>query len=83
MTTKVVQLKKTVRTSAGLCDTLFDEMDLLRNGKSDFHRASSVAKLAMTIVATKRLEIDVANMVRLGKKGTGALTAPVALGLSA
>ena len=39
------QLKVTDKTSAGLCDALFDEFDLLRNGLSDAHRASAVAKL--------------------------------------
>lgn len=50
---------RTVRTSSGLCDALFEELDLLRNGKSDAHRASAVSKLAIQIVNTKRLEMDI------------------------
>ena len=30
--------KVTEKTSAGLCDALFDEFDLLRNGLSDPHQ---------------------------------------------
>jgi len=58
----------TVRTSCGLCDALFDEFDLLRNDKSDAHRASAVAKLAIQIIATKRLEIDAAALIKGGLK---------------
>ena len=47
------QLKVTDKTSSGLCDALFDEFDLLRNGLSDPHRASAVAKLAVQIINTK------------------------------
>ena len=58
--------KMTVRTSAGLCDALFDEFDMLRNGESDAHRAAAVAKLAIQIVATKRLEIDASALIKGG-----------------
>lgn len=61
-------MKKTERTSAGLCDALFEEFDLLRNGDSDAVRASAVAKLSIQIIATKRLEIDAANMLKGGMK---------------
>ena len=59
---------KTVRTSAGLCDALFHEFDLLRNGESDAHRAAAVAKIAIQIIATKRLEIDAAALIKGGLK---------------
>lgn len=58
----------TVRTSAGLCDALFHEFDMLRNGESDAHRASAVAKIAIQIIATKRLEIDAAALIKGGLK---------------
>lgn len=57
---------KTVRTSAGLCDALFVEFDLLRNGESDVHRAGAISKLAVQIIATKRLEIDAAQLIKGG-----------------
>ena len=58
--------KYTPRTSAGLCDALFQEFDLLRNGRSDPHRASAVAKLAVQIINTKKLEIEAAAFHKAG-----------------
>lgn len=58
--------KFTERTSSGLCDALFEEFDLLRNGKSDAHRASSIAKLAVQIINTKKLEIEAAAFYKAG-----------------
>ena len=60
--------KKTLTTSAGLCDALFDELDLVRNGESDPHRASAVAKLAIQIINTKRLEMEAAIFLKDGMK---------------
>ena len=57
---------KTERTSAGLCEALFEEFDLLRSGKSDASRASSVSKLAVQIINTKRLEIEAAAFHKAG-----------------
>lgn len=48
-----------VRTSAGLRDAIFDEIDSIRNGNSNPTRANAVAKLAAGIVETVRMEIDV------------------------
>ena len=62
------QLKLTEKTSAGLCDALFDEFDLLRNGLSDSHRASAVAKLAVQIINTKKLEIEAAAFHKAGMR---------------
>ncbi len=58
--------KSTTRTSAGLCDALFDEFDMLRNGESDAHRASAISKIAIQIIATKRLEIDASALIKGG-----------------
>lgn len=58
----------TVRTSTGLCEALFDEFDMLRNGESDAHRASAIAKLAIQIIGTKRLEIEAAALIKGGLK---------------
>jgi hypothetical protein len=60
------RFKSTERTSAGLCDALFEEFDLLRNGRSDPHRAAAVAKLAVQIINTKRLEIEAAQFYKAG-----------------
>ena len=59
-------IKLTERTSSGLCDALFEEFDLLRNGLSDSHRASSVAKLAVQIINIKKLEIEAATFHKAG-----------------
>ena len=64
--TDVNKIKITEKTSAGLCDALFEEFDLLRNGLSDSHRASAVAKLAVQIINTKKLEIEAAAIHKAG-----------------
>jgi S-adenosylmethionine/arginine decarboxylase-like enzyme len=60
------KMKKTEQTSAGLCEALFEEFDLLRNDLSDAHRASSIAKLAVQIINTKKLEIEAAAFHKAG-----------------
>jgi hypothetical protein len=65
---KTVEMKVTERTSSGLCSALFEEFDLLRNGLSDASRASSVSKLAVQIINTKKLEIEAAAFARDGLK---------------
>jgi hypothetical protein len=47
------------RTSAGLRDAIFDEIDAMRNGESNPTRANAVAKLAAGIVDTVRMDIEV------------------------
>lgn len=59
-------IKLTEKTSSGLCDALFEELDLLRNNLSDGHRASAVAKLAVQIINTKKLEIEAATFHKAG-----------------
>jgi hypothetical protein len=55
------------RTSAGLRNALFDELDGIRKGTSNATRANAVAKLCMTIVETVRVEIDVAKFAEKHK----------------
>jgi hypothetical protein len=47
------------RTSSGLRDAIFDELDALRQGKSTPARANAVARLGSGIVEIVRLELDV------------------------
>ena len=61
-----MSITQTPRTSAGLCEALFQEFDALRSGTSDHHRAAAVAKLAVQIINTKRLEIDAAQFYKTG-----------------
>lgn len=48
-----------IRTSAGLRNALFDELDGIRNGTSNTARANAVAKLAGQLVETVRMELEV------------------------
>jgi hypothetical protein len=61
-------MKNTPRTSAGLCEALFQEFDCLRNGESDYQHAAAIAKLAVQIISTKRLEIEAAQFTKAGFK---------------
>lgn len=47
-----------VRTSGGLRDALFDEIDGLRNGTRKVGEAIAVAKLAAQIINAVRVEIE-------------------------
>jgi hypothetical protein len=58
--------EKTTRTSAGLCDALFAELDLLRNGDSDYKRATAVARITSQIIASKKLELETAKICEGG-----------------
>lgn len=53
-----------MRTSAGLRDVIFDEIDAIRNGSSNPTRANAIAKLATGIVETVRMEIEVQRHIR-------------------
>lgn len=74
-----------LRTSAGLRDAIFDEIDAIRNGSSNPTRANAVAKLAAGVVETVRMELEVQRHLRSHKVGdktveTNSLGAPLALG---
>jgi hypothetical protein len=49
---------KSARTSQGLRDILFDEIDQLRGENGDPQRATAVANLAKQIVNTAKVEMD-------------------------
>ncbi len=53
-----------VRTSAGLRDAIFDEIDSIRCGASNPTRANAIAKLANGVVETVRMELEVRRYVR-------------------
>lgn len=80
-TTKVSPI---ARTSAGLRDAIFDEIDAIRAGDSNPTRANAVAKLATGIVETVRMEIEVQRHLRTVKVPTDGLGnnlgTPLALG---
>jgi hypothetical protein len=74
------------RSSAGLRDAIFDEIDAIRNGTGNPTRANAVAKLAATVVETVRMELEVqryanatASQVKTSETIEG-LPRPLALG---
>lgn len=70
-----------VRTSAGLRDAIFDEIDSIRNGSSNPTRANAVAKLAAGVVETVRMELEVQKHLRSHKAVTDAPQPPNPLGM--
>ena len=66
-----------VRTSAGLRDAIFDEIDAIRGGTSNPTRANAVAKLATGIVETVRMELEVQRHLRTATKGPAVSTTPL------
>lgn len=68
-----------VRTSAGLRDAIFDEIDAVRAGKSNPTRANAIAKLATGIVETVRMELEVQR--HLKSATPAAATASPLLGM--
>lgn len=75
---KTPSLENIERTSTGLRDALFDELDLLRSGEGNAQRAQAVAKLSAQIVSSVKMELDVARFANAGKapanKGPAVLT---------
>lgn len=56
------------RTSQGLRDALFDELDGLRAGKTTPTMANATAKLVGGIVDTVQLELNVAKFINRSSK---------------
>ena len=71
-----------VRTSAGLRDAIFDELDALRNGTTNPTKANAVAKLATTVVETVRMEIEVARHRDMIKRNKDSGADVAALGVA-
>lgn len=83
MMTESTGTAPTVRTSAGLRDALFDELDNLRNGSTNPAKANAVAKLADQVIATVKMELDVQKHIAKHKPDASKpaeLPSPVALG---
>lgn len=79
------ELAAVTRSSAGLRDAIFDEIDAIRNGTGNPTRANAVAKLAATVVETVRMELEVSRFASSisGKAqlANPALPAAIALGV--
>lgn len=61
--------QKIARTSKGLIDAMFDELDDLKAGKSTPQNARAKASIANTICSVTRLEMDHARFVADSRKG--------------
>lgn len=83
--TKAVQniLPPVVRTSAGLRDALFDELDRMRSGETSAANANAVARLADQVVNTVRMELDVHKHMTKIPEGKLSVEMPKPLALSA
>jgi hypothetical protein len=55
------KIKDTIRTSAGLRDTLFEELDNLRKGKISEKQAQMISRLAANIIDSVRVEMSAYN----------------------
>lgn len=64
-----MEQSKVERTSAGMRDALFDEIDALRAGESNAARARSVAMLANSILQSVTAEIEYHKYVSDVSKG--------------
>lgn len=83
--TAQVEQAAVVRTSAGLRDALFDELDALRAGRTNASKANSTAKLADGIINTVRMEMEVQrHLSNIGDQAkvvsTNTLGEPLQLG---
>ncbi|HSR77593.1 MAG TPA: hypothetical protein VLN57_13490 [Xanthobacteraceae bacterium] len=56
------------RTSLGLRNALFDEIDSLRRGETEAKRAHAVARIATEIINTVKMEMEVADYMQLKKQ---------------
>lgn len=68
------------RTTTGLRDILFDEIDHLRSINGDPQRAQAVGRLAREIIGTARLEMEFHRLGNALGKDADAILKPVALG---
>lgn len=68
--------KSDPRTTQGLRDILFDEIDELRSGNGDAAKSMAVANLAKQIINTAKVEIDFVRAIQ----ATEAAGNPMALG---
>lgn len=81
--TQNTKLAASTRTSAGLRDALFDELDCLRNGTSSPAKANAVAKLCTVAIDSVRMEVEVQkHFERIGSEArvSADLGSPLALG---
>ena len=57
----------TKRTTQGLRDLLFDEIEELRTGKGEPRKSQAVANLARQIIGTAKIEIDFIRTIAIAE----------------
>lgn len=72
-----------VRTSAGLRDALFDELDRMRNGETNATNANAIARLADQVCNTVHMELEVHKHLTKIPEGKMSIEMPKPLSLSA
>ena len=73
--------KQPTRTSQGLRDILFDEIDELRTGDGDPIKSMAVANLAKQIVNTAKIELDFHRQIEeFAEKGSDIKMGSLELG---
>ena len=83
MSNAKVAMPAVVRTSAGLRDALFDELDRLRNGDTNATNANAVARLADQVINTVQMELEVHKHLQRMPEGDAAARLPKPISLSA
>jgi hypothetical protein len=74
-----MEISKVVRSSVGIRDMLFDELDLLRSGKSSPQRANSITKTTSVILDAAELELNYAKFLN-NRGGVDEALNPIKLG---
>lgn len=67
MSKKNVPVSPITRSTSGLRNTLFEEMEALRNGSSNAQRARSMAQMANAILQSVQVEIEYHKYVHANK----------------
>lgn len=67
----MIKRKSVERTSQGLRDILFEEIDQLRGENGDPQRATAVVNLAKQIMNTARVEMDFVRTTQMIEQGGG------------
>ena len=81
MTKSETNLKPVARTSAGLRDALFDELDGLRDGSVNATKANATAKIAGAIVDTVTMEMTAFKLLQKSSSNSPVTKVPtLALG---
>lgn len=76
----MTKINNVVRTSSGLRDALFDELDNLRNGNSNPHQARAVASIASQVISSVRMEINYRTFLNEQEATMDTVNKPIQLG---